>query len=54
LLSEFVAQPVVEEVLGRVNLVEWASGPYLIRLVARDAAGHDVGQCVIQVTLDTG
>lgn len=52
LLNEFVAQPVIEDVLGRANLVQWASGPYLIRLLARDAAGNEVGQCVIQITLD--
>jgi hypothetical protein len=49
-----VPQPIVEDVLGRANLVEWASGPYLIRLLARNAAGHDIGQCVIQITLDAG
>lgn len=54
LLNEFVAQPVFEDVLGRANLVQWASGPYLIRLAARDAAGNEVGQCVIQITLDAG
>jgi hypothetical protein len=52
LLTEPQPQPVFEDVLGRANLVEWTSGPYLIRLLARNSAGNDIGQCVIQITLD--
>jgi len=54
MLNEAVPQPVVEDVLGRANLVDWSGGPYLIRLLARDASGNDIGQCVIQITLDAG
>jgi hypothetical protein len=52
MLNEPQPQPVFEDVLGRANLVQWASGPYLIRLLARDASGNDIGQCVLQITLD--
>jgi hypothetical protein len=54
MLNEAQPQPVFEDVLGRANLVQWLSGPYLVRLLARDANGNDIGQCVIQLTLDGG
>ena len=33
---------------------EWQSGPYLIRLTVVDDTANEVGQCVIQITLDNG
>jgi hypothetical protein len=54
MLNEALPQPVIEDVLGRANLVDWTRGPYLVRLLAQDAAGNAVGQCVIQITLDAG
>lgn len=44
--------PVQDALLGNVNLSQWSSGPYLIRLTAMDSSANEVGYCVIQVTLD--
>lgn len=52
LLGRSVERPVREGFLGNVNLSQWRSGPYLIRLTGINLAGSDVGYCVIQVTLD--
>lgn len=46
------AQPIVEAALGTADLSAWSDGPYLARLRAIDRAGVEVGQCVIQFTLD--
>lgn len=47
-----VPQPIDEAVLGTADLSAWADGPYLARLRATDRGGSEVGQCVIQFTLD--
>lgn len=47
-----VPQPVIEAELGAADLSQWADGPYLARLRALDAQDREVGQCVIQFTLD--
>lgn len=47
-----VAQPVNEAALGTADLSAWADGPYLARLRATDRGGIEIGQCVIQFTLD--
>ncbi|RMH01575.1 MAG: hypothetical protein D6706_01640 [Chloroflexi bacterium] len=52
LLGRDVDQAVTDGQLGMVNLSQWASGPYLIRLTAIDQDGNITGVCVIQVTLD--
>jgi hypothetical protein len=52
LLGRTVDRPVREGFLGNVNLSQWSSGPYLIRLVGTNTSGSDVGFCVIQVTID--
>jgi hypothetical protein len=54
LLGRTVDQPVRDGFLGSVNLSQWSSGPYLIRLTAVDTANSETGYCVIQVTLDNG
>jgi hypothetical protein len=53
LLGRTVNQPVSEGFLGNVNLSQWQSGPYLIRMTGVNSAGSTVGYCVIQVTLDS-
>lgn len=52
LLGRNIDKPVIDSFLGNANLQEWASGPYLIRLVTVDVDGSETGACVIQVTLD--
>lgn len=52
LLGRNVDQPVRDSFLGNVNLSQWASGPYLIRLTVFNTAQSEIGQCVIQVTLN--
>jgi hypothetical protein len=52
LLGRVIDQPVRDGFLGNVNLSQWANGPYLIRLTAVNIAQSEVGQCVIQVTLN--
>jgi hypothetical protein len=51
LLGRNIDQTVQEGFLGSVNLSQWASGPYLIRLSAADQEENIIAQCVIQVTL---
>jgi hypothetical protein len=51
LLGRSIEQPVREGLLGTVNLSQWTSGPYLIRLTAVNISQSPVGQCVIQITL---
>ncbi len=52
LLGRTIDQPVRDNFLGNVNLSQWANGPYLIRLTAVNATQSEIGQCVIQVTLN--
>ncbi|MCB9422895.1 MAG: hypothetical protein H6667_24055 [Ardenticatenaceae bacterium] len=51
LLGRAIEQPVRDGLLGTVNLSQWTSGPYLIRLTAVNTTQSPIGQCVIQVTL---
>jgi hypothetical protein len=51
LLGRNIEQTVQDGFLGSVNLSQWESGPYLIRLSAADQAQNIISQCVIQVTL---
>jgi hypothetical protein len=51
LLGRTVNQSVQNGFLGSVNLSQWESGPYLIRLSAANSAQNSIAQCVIQVTL---
>ncbi|WP_420631199.1 hypothetical protein [Candidatus Leptofilum sp.] len=51
LLGRNIEQSVQDGFLGSVNLSQWDSGPYLIRLSAADQALNIIAQCVIQVTL---
>jgi hypothetical protein len=51
LLGRNIEQTVQDGFLGSVNLSQWDSGPYLIRLSAADQAQNIIAQCVIQVTL---
>lgn len=51
LLGRNIDQPVQDGFLGSVNLSQWETGPYLIRLSAADTAQNIIAQCVIQVTL---
>ncbi len=52
LLGRTIDQPVQNGFLGNVNLSQWANGPYLIRLTAVNTTQSEIGQCVIQVTLN--
>ncbi|MCP4360058.1 MAG: hypothetical protein GY796_18795 [Chloroflexi bacterium] len=52
LLGRTFEQPVVDGLLGNVNLNQWEAGPYLIRLTTVDSAQNDAYQCVIQITLE--
>ena len=51
LLGRSITQPVQDGFLGSVNLSQWESGPYLIRLSAADQGETFLSQCVIQLTL---
>jgi hypothetical protein len=51
LLGRTVDRPMRDGFLGNVNLSQWRSGPYLIRLTGTNTGGSDVGYCVTQVTL---
>jgi hypothetical protein len=52
LLGRVVDQPVVDGLLGNVNLSQWESGPYLIRLTAFNRSGAEAYQCAIQIMLE--
>lgn len=52
LLGRNIDKQVIDSFLGNVDLSDWSSGPYLIRLTTVDADGSETGTCVIQVTLD--
>ncbi|MCA9958986.1 MAG: hypothetical protein KC443_08130 [Anaerolineales bacterium] len=52
LLGRNIDKQVIDSFLGNVDLSDWASGPYLVRLTAVDSDGNETGACVIQVTLD--
>lgn len=54
LLGRNINQTVQDALLGTVNLSQWQSGPYLIRLTAVDQNSNETGQCIIQITLDNG
>ncbi|MFO7540291.1 MAG: hypothetical protein R6X32_19795 [Chloroflexota bacterium] len=51
LLGRRIDQPAIDGFLGNVDLRDWQSGPYLIRLATYDNIGFQTGVCVIQVTL---
>jgi len=38
--------------LGQADLTQWQPGPYRVRMRALDATGNELGQCIIQITLD--
>jgi hypothetical protein len=46
------SQPIVNGDLARADLSQWETGPYLVRLRALDVNGAELGQCIIQITLD--
>lgn len=45
-------QPIINGDLAQADLSQWQVGPYQVRLRALDAGGVEIGQCVIQMTLD--
>jgi len=47
-----IPQPIINGDLGQVDLSQWQVGPYRVRLRAIDAGGVEIGQCLIQLTLD--
>jgi hypothetical protein len=51
LLGRRIDQRVTDGFMGNVDLRNWQSGPYLIRLATYDNVGFQTGVCVIQVTL---
>lgn len=52
LLGRTIEQSVQDGLLGNVNLTEWESGPYLVRLTAVNTNQVELYQCVIQITLE--
>lgn len=52
LVGRTINQPVVDGLLGNVNLSQWESGPYLVRLTAFNRSGEATYQCAIQITLE--
>lgn len=52
LLGRRITQPVVEGFLGgNINLTQWASGSYLVRLTVGDTEGNITNQCAVDITL---
>lgn len=47
-----VNQPIINGELGQADLTQWQPGPYRARIRALDANGNELGQCIIQITLD--
>lgn len=45
-------QPIINDDLGQADLSQYQPGPYRVRMRALDAGGLELGQCVIQITLD--
>jgi hypothetical protein len=45
-------QPIINGDLASADLSQWETGPYLLRLRALDLNGTELGQCIIQITLD--
>jgi hypothetical protein len=52
LLGRTITQPVNDGFLGNANLSQWANGPYLVRLTTLNTAGHELYQCIIQISLE--
>lgn len=52
IMQDPALQPIVNGDLASADLSQWATGPYLVRLRALAGNGEELGQCVIQVTLD--
>jgi hypothetical protein len=52
LLGRQVSQPVAEGFLGgNINLTQWASGSYLVRLTVGDLDGNITNQCAVDIIL---
>lgn len=52
LLGRQITQPVVEGFLGgNINLTQWASGSYLVRLTVGDTDGNITNQCAVDINL---
>lgn len=52
LLGRRITQPVVDGFLGgNINLSQWASGSYLVRLTVGDTDGNITNQCAVDITL---
>jgi hypothetical protein len=45
-------QPIINGDLGQADLSQWQPGPYRVRMRALDVVGAELGQCIIQITLD--
>jgi hypothetical protein len=45
-------QPIINGDLASADLSQWETGPYLLRMKALDLNGAELGQCIIQITLD--
>jgi hypothetical protein len=55
LLGRRVDVPVDDGFLGgNINLTQWQSGPYLIRLTVANDEGQVTHQCVVDIMLETG
>jgi hypothetical protein len=52
LLGRSITQPVDEGFLGgNINLTQWASGSYLVRLTVGDGDGNITNQCAVDIIL---
>ena len=47
-----IDQPIINGDLAQADLSQYQVGPYRVRLRALDTNGAELGQCVIQITLD--
>ncbi|MFW5941196.1 MAG: hypothetical protein ACOC8X_00605 [Chloroflexota bacterium] len=53
LLNRAVTEPIDDGILaGNLNLSEWSSGPYQLRLTVTDTEGNVTHQCAITIRLD--
>lgn len=50
-LGRDIGNPIQDGILGSVNLSQWESGPYLLRLTLTNSSGTPTNICVTQVTL---
>jgi hypothetical protein len=52
-LVESPNTPILDGILGTTNFSDWLPGTYTIRLVVIDSVGGEVGQCAIQLIIES-